>query len=110
MMNFIRTKRHRKTDSGWVLQSEWTHASTVEFTDGTTLETKMATVTGQVSSHTHQASDIKGGTLSGQVNVPTDTNYSTNQLRNIVFLSEESDPGEGTVSSYANGSLICVYE
>lgn len=102
-MNFIRTKRRRKTDSGWVLQSEWTHASTVEFQDGTTLDKKIDT-------HTQTASTITAGTFSGQVSVPDDTNYSTNQLRNILFLSEDNDPDEGTATSYPNGSLVCVYK
>lgn len=102
-MSFIRTKRHRKTDSGWILQSEWTHSTSVEFDDGKNLKEKM-------ESHPQNASDIQAGTFAGQVKVPSSTKYTENTVRNIVFLSSDADPGEGVSSSYGNGSLICVYE
>lgn len=57
---------------------------------------------------THAASMITEGTFAGTVIAPASTTYTTNQLRNGVFTT--TDPGAGTSSSYANGSLIYVYE
>ena len=32
---FLKTKKYRKTENGYQLQSEWTSAQTVEMNDGT---------------------------------------------------------------------------
>lgn len=45
---------------------------------------------------------------SGNLTVPASTAYTTNQLRNTVFTT--TDPGVNESTSYANGSIICVYE
>lgn len=42
LTGFIKTKRHRKTDAGYILQSEWTHSDTVEMPDGKTLTEAMS--------------------------------------------------------------------
>ena len=39
LSGFIKTIRRRLTDDGYIKQSEWTHASSVEFDDGDTLDT-----------------------------------------------------------------------
>ena len=102
LSGFIKTKRYRKlSDGNYQVQSEWTSSDTVEFSDGTTLTAKM-------SSHKQNASTITSGTLGGDVVAPASTAYGTNQLRNIVMVNE--DPGAGESVSYANGSIICVYE
>ena len=98
---FIRTKRHRLTENGWIKQSEWTHPSSIEFDDGQTLDIK-------IESHPQNASDIKAGTFGGQVSAPAGTDYSTNRLRNQVLTNV--DPGEGASTSYVDGSIICFYE
>ena len=101
---FIKTKRYRKqSDGNYVLQSELTRPESVEWEDGTTLVTKM-------SSHSQNASDITGGTFSGQVASPADTDYTTSRMRNVVLLQEDNDPGENETTTYANGSIICVYK
>ena len=100
---FIKTKRYRNTASGYQLQSEWTHPSSIEFDDGQTLDTK-------IKSHSQSASDITAGTFAGQVSSPAGTDYTANRMRNVVFLPEANDPGANETTSYANGSIICVYE
>ena len=101
LSGMIRTRRYRRTDSGYVWQSEDTHESSVKFDDGTTLTEKM-------SSHKQNASTITSGTLGGDVVAPASTAYTTNQLRNMVFTT--TDPGKDASTSYSNGSIICVYE
>ena len=46
---FLRYKKYRKTDNGYILQSEWTSADSVEFADGTTLEEERAELKKSVS-------------------------------------------------------------
>lgn len=41
LSGFIKTKRYRKTDQGYILQSELTMSDTVNFSDGTTLTDKI---------------------------------------------------------------------
>ena len=60
------------------------------------------------SSHNQAASTITAGTFGGQVVAPASTAYTTNHVRNQVFTT--TDPGAGASTSYANGSIICVYE
>lgn len=110
---YLKTKRYRKQeDNNYILQSELTMSDTVEFDDGTTLTDKMSSVEerlqGHIDGHDHNASDINGGTLGGQVSAPADTDYTTNRLRNNILVSE--DPGKGVATGYANGSIISVYE
>lgn len=49
LSGFFKTKKYRKTDDGYRLQSEWTSASTVEMADGTTLETALGRINSSVS-------------------------------------------------------------
>lgn len=42
LSGFLKTKRYRKTETGYKLQSEWTSSDTVEFPDGKTLTEKMS--------------------------------------------------------------------
>jgi len=60
------------------------------------------------TNHTQSASTITGGVLGGQVSTPEGTDYDTNRVRNIVFVT--ADPFSGTNSTYVNGTIICVYE
>ena len=60
------------------------------------------------ASHNQAASTITAGTFGGAVAAPASTAYTTNQLRNTVFTT--TDPGAGTSTTHANGSIICVYE
>ena len=56
----------------------------------------------------YAASEIATGTFPGAVVAYANTNYTTNQIRNGVLTT--TDPGAGVSSSYANGSIIYVYE
>ena len=60
------------------------------------------------SSHNQAASTITAGTFGGAVVAPASTAYTTNMIRNGVFTT--TDPSAGTSTSYANGSVIFVYE
>ena len=61
------------------------------------------------SSHNQAASTITAGTFAATgVVAATGTDYTTNRIRNGVFTT--TDPGAGASSSYANGSIIYVYE
>ena len=109
LSGFKKTKRYRRLEDGnYQLQSEWTNSDTVEFEDGVTLTDKMADVEETLDTHTHAASDVKAGTLGGQIIAPAGTDYTTNRLRNQIFIT--NDPGEGATTGYANGSIISVYE
>lgn len=50
LSGFFKTKKYRKTDSGYKLQSEWTSSETVEMSDGNTLETNLGSIKGITSS------------------------------------------------------------
>lgn len=108
LSGFIKTKKYRKTETGYQLQSEWTSSDTVEMTDGKTLTDTVASVKNQITSHSQGASTITAGTFHGDVTAPPSANYAANMIRNTAFTT--TDPGEGTSTSYANGSIICVYE
>lgn len=60
------------------------------------------------TAHNQAASTITAGTFGGQVVAPAGTEYTTNRIRNGVFTT--TDPGANASTSYANGSIIYVYE
>lgn len=61
------------------------------------------------TSHTQAASTITAGTLAGKVQANQTAMAATSaQIRDIVLTT--TDPGEGSASSYPNGTVICVYE
>lgn len=60
------------------------------------------------ASHTQAASTITAGTFAGQVTAPAGTDYASNRMRNTIFTA--TDPGANAAVSYANGSIIAVYE
>lgn len=57
-MSFEKIKNHRKTATGYILQSFWTNAETVEFDDGVSLKTKYGTV---------DISSLGDGTITGAI-------------------------------------------
>jgi hypothetical protein len=61
------------------------------------------------SSHNQAASTITAGTFAATgVKAMAGTDYTTERVRNIVMTS--TDPGAGSTSSYANGTVVLVYE
>ena len=60
------------------------------------------------TAHNQAASTITAGTFAGQVVAPAGTDYTTNRIRNGVLTT--ADPGAGTSTTYANGSIIFVYD
>lgn len=100
LSGFFKTKKYRKTDTGYQLQSEWTSASTVEMADGNTLETNLGDIKGITDSLTATSSNValsaKGGnSLQGQIDTlnsnfnTLDTNFS--DLDNRFFYGIASD-------------------
>ena len=70
---------------------------------------KQATTTDYFQIHNNaQSKSLKYYYENGELIVPGSTTYTTNQVRNGVFTT--TDPGAGASSSYANGSIIYVYE
>ena len=72
LSGFFKTKKYRKTDTGYQLQSEWTSASTVEMADGNTAETNLGAIQGITDSLTATSSNIAlsakaGNNLQGQI-------------------------------------------
>lgn len=65
---------------------------------------------GSTEDYTSRIIEYTPGNLTVQANmtVQASTNYTTNQLRNTVFVT--TDPGAGVSTTHANGSIICVYE
>lgn len=70
--------------------------------------TDTAVATKANSSHNHAASNITGGTFTGQVTAPAGTEYTTNRIRNVSLST--TDPGANTTSTLANGSILMIYE
>lgn len=61
------------------------------------------------SAHNQAASTITAGTFAATgVKAAAGTDYTTERVRNIVMTT--TDPGAGTASSYANGTVVLVYE
>lgn len=84
----------------------WAKASSKPSYSWSEIGSKPSTYT--PSGHNQAASTITAGTFGGQVVAPASTAYTTNHVRNGVFTT--TDPGAGASSSYANGSVIYVYE
>ena len=77
--------------------------------DASTVSSLSTTVSGKANTnHNQAASTITAGTFGGQVVAPASTAYTTNHIRNGVFTT--TDPTAGASTSYANGSIIFVYE
>ena len=104
-----KTRRYRKTDSGYVWQSEDTHESSVIFDDGTTLTDKIGAIEREISTHRHTASDIGYGMLQGQVmaNEVAVSTLEISQIRNVSFGTEDLEAG---VSQLKAGEMYFSYE
>ncbi len=73
LSGFFKTKKYRKTSTGYKLQSEWTSGSSVEMADGNTAETNLGAIKGITDSLTATSSNValsaKAGTnLQTQIN------------------------------------------
>lgn len=67
LSGFLKTKRYRKTETGYKLQSEWTSSDTVEFPDGKTLTETMSNYRNIIVSDTdpgdNTSVDYENGTI-----------------------------------------------
>lgn len=99
LSGFFKTKKYRKTDTGYQLQSEWTSASTVEMADGNTAENNLGAIQGITDSLTATSSNIAlsakaGNNLQGQID---DVNSNLNP-----------DYSRYTFTQYTSGSLPVI--
>lgn len=63
-------------------------------------------LTGDIATHTHSAYLPKsGGTMTGTLAAQNNTNYTTKQVRNIIYLAEGA-----SVPATSNGDLVLFYE
>lgn len=76
----------------------------------TAAATAQSTADGKApANHNQAASTITAGTFAATgVKAMAGTDYTTERVRNIVMTS--TDPGAGTASSHANGTVVLVYE
>lgn len=58
LSGFLKTKKYRKSNDGYQLQSEWTSSETVEMKNGRTLEENLGNITGITDSLTSSSSNI----------------------------------------------------
>ena len=103
---FIRTKRYRKTNDGYILQSEAKHESSVFFEDGSTLTEKITEVQNGLSTHEQSASTITAGTFKGDVVAAESSAFSTPHISNFVIV--DTKPTVGTDAPYPIGTFVRV--
>lgn len=70
LSGFLKTKRRRLTDEGYILQSEWTSASSVEFDDGMNAEEKMQ----EIDTNKINTTDCVDNLESESTNLPLSAN------------------------------------
>lgn len=75
LSGFFKTRKYRKTDAGYKLQSEWTSASTVELADGTTLETALGRVNTSISQNQTTLSQVQTAMNGKKIQVLTKAAY-----------------------------------
>lgn len=78
LSGFLKTKKYRKTDSGYKLQSEWTSSQTVQMNDGNTLEENLGAIKGITSSLSSTSSNYALSASAGKsLNDSIKTNTSS---------------------------------
>ena len=113
LSGFFKTKKYRKTDTGYQLQSEWTSASTVEMADGNTAETNLGAIQGITDSLTATSSNIAlsakaGNNLQGQIDDVT-SNLNRNTFGSATEILNQQTfvaPKDGYVIISANGGYV----
>lgn len=106
LSGFLKTKKYRKTASGYKLQSEWTSSQTVQMDDGNTLQTNLGAIKGITSSLTstnssYALSAAAGKNLQDQLTLKKYTIVPTN------FVPSKTDVIESVrVFSYGKIGII----
>ena len=75
LSGFFKTKKYRKTEDGYKLQSEWTSASTVELADGTTLETALGRINTSINQTNTNLNQVQTATNGKKIQVLTKAAY-----------------------------------
>lgn len=99
LSGFFKTKKYRKTDSGYKLQSEWTSSQTVQMDDGKTLEENLGAVKGITSSLSSTSSNYALSASAGK-----SLNDSINTL-NSAFDSKAPTNHASTGTGYGVGTI-----
>lgn len=75
LSGFFKTKKYRKTEDGYKLQSEWTSASTVELADGTTLETALGRINTSINQTNTNLNQVQTAMNGKKIQVLTKAAY-----------------------------------
>lgn len=81
LSGFFKTKKYRKTSTGYKLQSEWTSGSTVEMADGNTAETNLGAIKGITSSLTATNANVALSASAGKSLQDQITEINSNLLK-----------------------------
>lgn len=87
LSGFLKTKRRRLTDEGYILQSEWTSASSVEFDDGMNVEEKIQDIEDKKINIT----DIVDNTESTATDLPLSANMGMVLKEELANCAKKSD-------------------
>lgn len=94
LSGFFKTKKYRKTSSGYKLQSEWTSSQTVQMDDGNTAQTNLGDIKGITDSLTATSSNVAisakaGNNLQTQIN---ELNTGISELADNVYFGTHVIP------------------
>ena len=122
LSGFLKTKKYRKTASGYKLQSEWTSSQTVQMDDGNTLQNNLGAIKGITSSLTSTSSSYAlsaaaGKNLQDQLTLKTYTIVPTDNVANKVYATQNVKAFSygkigfvtGTISSAISGTNVTLF-
>ena len=75
LSGFFKTKKYRKTEDGYKLQSEWTSASTVELADGSTLDTALGRINTSINQTNTNLNQVQTAMNGKKIQVLTKAAY-----------------------------------
>lgn len=97
---FFKTKKYRKTDSGYKIQSEWTSSQTVYMDDGNTLQTNLGSIKGITSSLASTATNYALSASSGK-NLQDQVTALNSKIPSTIVTGVKGN----TESSYRTGNV-----
>lgn len=110
LSGFFKTKKYRKTDDGYKLQSEWTSSETVEMGDGNTAEENLGAIQGITSSLASTSNNFAlsasaGKDLQDQIsdlNTDLSTHKSSTDHDSRYYTESEIDSKISTINTDLN--------
>lgn len=112
LSGFFKTKKYRKTDSGYKLQSEWTSSQTVQMDDGNTLEENLGAVKGITSSLSSTSSNYAlsasaGKSLNDSIKANTSSISTLNtNLTNVKSTAESAVAVGANSLTFSSGTIF----